>query len=217
MLEAQNLCKSYGGRQVLFPVSFRLEAGESLGIVGPNGSGKSTLLRLLAQVHSPDSGDLLFDGHSILGQRKFLRRHLGYVPQDDSLSPELTVVQQLSLWQAACGFKGALEEQALALMGLESLLHQRIGQLSGGMRRRVSIAMALLTRPEILIMDEATSGLDQTYCLALMDWLMDFSHQGGYLIWCTHRTEEVEQLCGRCLRLQDGLAQWGGMEPGEGQ
>ncbi len=212
MMEVQGLHKSYGGRQVLAPVSFSLAAGEGLGIVGPNGSGKSTLLRLVAQVQRPDGGRILFQGRDVMGDRQFLRRQLGYVPQGDQLAGDLTVKQQLKLWQAACGIPGGLDEAVMEQMGVTSMLPKPIAQLSGGMRQRVSIAMALLQRPQILVMDEATVGLDERYGQALLDWLERFMGQGGRLIWCTHRVRELERLCGRCLRLEDGQARWGAPE-----
>lgn len=212
MLEIQDVHKSYGGRQVLAPVSLCLEAGEGLGVVGPNGSGKSTLLRLIAQVERPDGGRVLFQGRDVLGDRRFLRRQLGYVPQSDQLSPELTVGQQLKLWQAACDLPGPLPGEVSGLMGLEPMLRTPISRLSGGMRQRVSIAMALLQQPEILVMDEATVGLDRHYGQALLAWLEEFVRRGGSLIWCTHRPGELRQLCGRCLRLEEGQARWGGPE-----
>ena len=106
MLEIRQLCKSYSGRQVLSPVSFVVPPGQCLGLVGSNGSGKSTLLRLIAQIERPDSGDVLWQGRSVLGDRQFLRRQLGYVPQSAELAQDLTVRQQLVLWQAACGASG---------------------------------------------------------------------------------------------------------------
>lgn len=215
MFEVQEISKSYEGRQALFPVSFCLDAGESMGVVGPNGSGKSTLLRLLAQIQRPDSGRLLFQGRDVLGDRQFLRRRLGYVPQKDQLAEELTVQEQLELWQAACGLRGRLPRTLLELMGLEPLLRRRTGTLSGGMRQRVSIAMGLLAGPEILVMDEATTGLDPAYRQTLLDWLEQFLREGGMLVWCTHHAEELERLCDRCLCLEEGQARWGSMEKGE--
>ncbi len=204
MLEVRALCKSYGGRQVLSPVSFALPPGQCLGLAGSNGSGKSTLLRLLAQIQPPDSGDVLWEGRSVLGDRKFLRRVLGYVPQSPELAGDLRVDAQLRLWQRACDLTGPLPEDILALLGLEPLLRRSVRTLSGGMAQRVNIAMALLNRPRVLLMDEATAGLDRDYVPRLLDCMKSFLAGGGSLIWCSHHAGELEQLCGAVLRLEDG-------------
>lgn len=205
MLEAYELCKSYGGRQVLAPISFAVPPGQCLGLAGSNGSGKSTLLRLLAQIQRPDSGDILFGGRSVLGDRKFLRKKLGYVPQSAELAGDLTVRQQLELWRRACEVTEPLPADVLELLGLDALLKKPIRALSGGMAQRVSIAMALLTRPQVLLMDETTSNLDQAYISRLLDWLETvYLPGGGSLVWCSHHPQELERLCGAVLRLEDG-------------
>lgn len=205
MLEIRQLCKSYGGRRVLCPVSFVLPPGQCLGLAGHNGSGKSTLLRLIAQIERPDGGDVLYEGRSVLGNRQFLRGMLGYVPQSAELARELTVKQQLKLWQAACGLSGPLPGDVLDLLGLEPLLKAPIRTLSGGMAQRVSIALALLNRPRVLLMDEAASGLDGGYVPRLLDWLEGvYLPGGGSLIWCSHHPEELSRLCGAVLTLEEG-------------
>lgn len=204
MLEIRGLCKSYGGRQVLSPASFVLPPGQCLGLAGHNGSGKSTLLRLLAQVQRPDGGDVLYRGRSVLGDRQFLRRTLGYAPQSAELAAGLTVAGQLKLWQRACGLAGPVPGEVLELLGLAELLRRPIRALSGGMAQRVSIALALLSRPQVLLMDEATAGLDQDYVPRLLDYLESFMAAGGSLIWCSHHPQELERLCGAVLRLEAG-------------
>lgn len=206
MLQVQGLCKSYDGNPVLAPVSFCLPGGACLGITGENGSGKSTLLRLLAQIETPDSGTVIYREKPVLGDRGFLRTRLGYVPQHTALMEELTVARQLMLWRSACGLEGGISEEIMALMGLEPMLKKRIRTLSGGMKRRVSIAMALQSQPEILVMDEATSGLDREYCEALLSWLEGFLSRGGRVIWCSHHKEELQRLCGSCLEISGGVA-----------
>ena len=129
---------------------------------------------------------------------------LGYVPQDNELIPDLTVLQQLRLWQRACGLRGPIPGDVSELLGLEALLPKQIKNLSGGMQRRVSIALALLSKPRVLIMDEATTGLDQSYCPHLLDYLEQFLHHGGSLIWCSHHPQELSRLCGSCLYIQNG-------------
>ena len=209
MLEVQNLCKSYHGVQVLHPVSFTLSSGECLGVAGANGSGKSTLLRLIAQAEKPDSGGVRYQGKNVAGDRKFFRAILGYVPQDAELAPELTVKEQLALWRAACGYRGPVQEELMDLLGLRAMLPGRVGELSGGMQRRVSIAMALSTGREILVMDEATVGLDESYRGALLDWMKAFLNRGGRAVWCTHLPDELERICTSCLTIREGHASWG--------
>lgn len=207
ILEVQGLCKSYHGARVLEPVSFALRSGECLGIVGANGSGKSTLLRLIAQAQKPDSGRVLFRGKAV--DRSFPRRHLGYVPQALELAPELTVKEQLALWRAACGARGPVSGEITALLGLEPLMSRRIGTLSGGMQRRVSIGMALSTGQDVLVLDEATAGLDERYRAELLAWMRTFLSRGGCAVWCTHQDDELEQICTSCMTIREGSAFWG--------
>lgn len=205
MLEILQLSKSYHGRQVLPAVQFVLPAGQCLGITGENGSGKSTLLRLVAQVEKPDSGDIRFGGRSILGSRSFLRKNLGYVPQGSDLMPDLTAGQQLRLWQSACGKTGPIPGRLMELLDLEPLLKARTQELSGGMQRRVSIAMALMNDPKILVMDEATTGLDKEYTARLLDHLDTYLLSGGRILWCTHHACELDRLCSSRIHLGQSL------------
>lgn len=200
MFVCRGLGKSYHRRQILQDVSFALPEGECLGILGENGSGKSTLLRLLAQIEPPDSGEILFRGKSVVGDRRFLREHLGYVPQELALQPELTVAAQLRLWSSACG--GEPPEELLELLGLKELFPRKIADLSGGTCRRVSIAMGLSGSPDILVMDEATTGLDVSYRENLLDWLEAYLRRGGRMVWCSHHDEEIQRLCGSCITLE---------------
>jgi ABC-type multidrug transport system ATPase subunit len=169
--------------------------------VGENGSGKSTLLRILAQIEKPDKGDVRYGGKSILGDRKFLRQKLGYVPQSNDLMEDLTVRAQLKLWQSACNINTPLPNDIMELLGIEPMMHKQIRTLSGGMQRRVSIAIALMTNPEILIMDEATTGLDKDYCQKLLTWLEGYLSRGGRILWCSHHKQELDRLCSGILSM----------------
>ena len=121
MFIVRDITKAYHGRSVLEAVSFALPAGHCLGVTGENGAGKSTLLRILAQVDAPDRGDILFGGRSVLGDKQFLRKSLGYVPQNCDLLPDLTAGQQLRLWQAACGCRGPLPGDVAELLDFPEL------------------------------------------------------------------------------------------------
>jgi len=202
MFQAHGICKSYHRRPVLRDIGFCLPSGHCLGVTGENGSGKTTLLSILAQTLTPDAGNITYHGQSVLGDRQFLRRQLGYVPQSGDLLPELTGRETLALWSRACGGEEPLPRQIAELLGIGELLPVRAGEMSGGMAKRLSIAMALSTGPEILIMDEATSGLDKRYREALLCYLQeDFLKKGGRMVWCSHHPEELSRLCGSILPL----------------
>ena len=205
MLLAREISKAYHHRQILDSVSFALPAGHCLGVTGENGSGKSTLLSILAQVNTPDSGDILYRGRSILGDRAFLRQHLGYVPQSCDLLEDLTAMQQLQLWQSACGCREKLPGDVAEMLLFRELEKVKIGEMSGGMQRRVSIALALCTNPEILVMDEATTGLDSRFRENLLTYLEDYLKRGGRILWCSHLPEENRRLCGTVLPLTPQL------------
>lgn len=207
MLQIDGLGKSYHGRTVLQPVRFCLPAGFCLGIIGGNGAGKSTLLRLIAQIEKPDQGTIRYQGKDVLGDRKFLREHVGYVPQHNDLMEDLTVAAQLKLWQSACGLSGAFPEEIMQMLNITPMLKSRIKTLSGGMQRRVSIAMALMNDPEILILDESTNGLDAGYRQVFMDYLERYLQKGGRIIFCSHDPAELNRLCGSFIRLQNGQVQ----------
>ena len=179
-----------------------MDAGRGLALLGENDSGKSTLFRLLAGMEHADGGTAYYQNTPILQNKIFLRRYVGYVPQGSALDRELTVAEQLRLWQAACGCQRNSESETL--LGLEGLMSCRLQTLSGGQLQRVSIALALMNQPSILLMDEATTGLDNIYKGRLMRWLETYLGRGGILIWATHHEDEVRRLCKLELRLEDG-------------
>jgi len=203
MFIAREITKSYHRRTILDGVSFALPAGHCLGVEGENGCGKSTLLSILAQTIQPDRGDILYQGKSVRGDREFLRKTLGYVPQGCELFPELTGAQQLRLWQAACGCREPLPGEVAELLDFQELEGVKISEMSGGMQRRVSIALALSTSPQILIMDEATTGLDVAFREALLTYLEDYLRKGGRMLWCSHLPDESRRLCGTVLPLSE--------------
>ncbi len=202
MFQAVGIAKAYHHRPVLEGIRFALPPGACLGVTGENGSGKSTLLQILAQVLPPDAGDILYQGRSVLGDKRFLRELLGYVPQGSDLIPDLTARQQITLWQRACGCREPMPGAAAEMLGLNELLPLKIGEMSGGMQRRVSIAMALSTNPRILIMDEVTTGLDTAFRESLLCYLEDYLRRGGRMVWCSHQPEENNRLCGSILTLE---------------
>ena len=207
MLQIDGLGKSYHGRTVLAPTHFCLPAGFCLGITGGNGAGKSTLLRLIAQIEKPDCGTIRYQGETVLGDRAFLRTHVGYVPQHNDLMEDLTVSAQLKLWQSACGLSGDFPAEIMQMLDITPMLKSRIKTLSGGMQRRVSIAMALMNDPKILILDESTNGLDAGYRQVFMEYLEHYLQRGGSILFCSHDPDELNRLCGSFLHLQNGHVQ----------
>ena len=187
-----NIFKAYRGAAVLKGASVSLEPGERMALAGKNGSGKSTLMRVIAQRLRPDSGSVELDGRSVARDREFLRKRLGYIPQECELAEFLTVKQQLELWRAAVG---AEYPEADELLGLGELMKKRISELSGGQRKRVSIALA----------DEAFASLDAEYRERFAAWMRSRCEDGMAVLWCTHDAQELRRMCGRAVLLDGGV------------
>ena len=159
MIEIRDIKKKYGRCPVLNGVSLTIERGSCVGIIGSNGSGKSTLLEILAGVIRPDTGAFLVDEK--MAWAKQIRKKIGYVPQANPLMEELTAWDNICLWNEKADLKQALgEDGALHMLGVDQYLKKPIYKMSGGMKKRVSIASALISKPEILLLDEPSAALD---------------------------------------------------------
>ena len=199
MLSVRNISKVYEDNIILQDISFDLNSGEILGLVGKNGSGKSTMISIIAQTIKPDEGEILYNNANVLGDKKFLREYIGYVPQSDSLISELTVYEQLKLWKYITG-RDVLKDKGLCqMLGLDEMFKKKIYKLSGGMKKRVSFALALAETPPILLMDEAFSALDELYKLKLIEWFKMYKKRGGCALWCSHDKNELDILCDRII------------------
>ena len=201
MLEVKNLTKTYKRHIVLDDVGFAASSGQCVGIAGHNGSGKSTLLSIIARTLRPDTGEVLVDGEPAVSS------DLGYVPQANSLLEDLSVGETLSFWQRIYGLSPEslyAPSAPATMLGLEELRKKRVGRLSGGMRKRVSIAIALLHRPRLLLFDEALSALDRHYRIELEGYMSDFCRQGGCILYCSHDIRELTALCERIIVLRQG-------------
>ena len=213
MLESVGLCKQYRRRRVLDGVSFALAPGLALGVAGHNGSGKSTLLAVVAQVLPPDAGQLLLDGKNVLGNRAFLRASIGYVPQQGGLLADLRVDETVRFWQRAYGLADAgffASSSVFAMMGLGALAKKRVGQLSGGEQKRLSIAIALMHRPAFVLLDEAFTALDRKYRQALDSWLEAHLKQGGAMLHASHEIDGLVARSDEILVLRHGTAAYQG-------
>ena len=207
VLSAQNISKQYKKQTVLDRVSFSVAPGQALGVTGHNGSGKSTLLSIVAQMLPPDGGQLLYQGKNVLGDRAFLRRMVGYVPQHNALLDDVTVKETLAFFARLYGISPEhifAPGSAASAMGLEPLQKKRIKTLSGGMQKRLSIALALLHTPSFLLLDEVLGALDRNFRNAFQHWMHAYLKSGGAIIYCSHEAEELRSLCSHMLVLKNG-------------
>ncbi len=200
MIEATNISKSYGKKQVLKSISFDAKAGERLVIVGRNGCGKTTLLKILAGAMAPDGGSLNYFGEEPLKNRAVFRTRCGYVPQENPLMDELSVLDNLRLW----GYDRKRPDKALLdQFELEELLKTRVAKLSGGMKRRVSLACGVISHPGFLILDEPTAALDICYRDELLGWLKSYQANSGIVLMTTHEEAEIMEA-DKCYVMREG-------------
>ena len=203
MIEVRSLCKSYGRKQVLAGVSFCVEEGQCVGIAGANGCGKSTLLSVMAGAARADSGQLLYQGKP--AGRKELFAVSGYVPQGNPLMPELSVKDNLRLWfrGGTKEWKEAKQSGLISMLGLDRLWKTPAENLSGGMKRRLTLACALLNRPRLLILDEPGAALDIVCKEDILRYLTAYMEEGGTVLLASHEEGELA-LCGRLLLMEGG-------------
>lgn len=201
ILEVGNLTKSYGGKNVVEGVSFSLAAGEAYGLLGHNGAGKSTTIGMLFGLVRPDSGSVVIDGTDAAKNPLSVKKVLGYVPQDIALYGDLTARENLLFWGRMYNLGGALLKervaQALETVGLTDRAGDKVQTFSGGMKRRVNIAAALLHQPKILVMDEPTVGIDPQSRSYILETVKKLNAGGMTVIYTSHYMEEVEFLCTR--------------------
>jgi lipooligosaccharide transport system ATP-binding protein len=207
-VQIQGLRKSFGGQPVVDGVDLAVYPGECFGILGPNGAGKTTTLRMLLGLTPPDSGDLSVLRHPVPQQARRMRCRVGIVPQQDNLDPDFTVRENLLTYASYFGLDGpALVrhiEDLLAFASLEQKADAHIATLSGGMRRRLILARALINTPDLIILDEPTTGLDPQARQLIWQRLRALLMQGKTLILTTHYMEEAERLCDRILIMDRG-------------
>jgi len=206
LLSVQNLQSAYGKHLVLKDVTFSVSRGDQVAVLGANGCGKTTLLTILAGLRRPKGGKFFLEGKEVDSKiiRQGFQSKIGYVPQESILIPELTVWDNLLLWYVdEQALKRELKEGFLCELGLESMLSKKVKHLSGGMHKRVSIAVALAGYPEILILDEPSAALDLPGKKEMQKYLSKFRERGGTIILATHDELELED-CNKLFLLKDG-------------
>lgn len=213
VISARNLRKTYAikGKDDFVAVddlSFDVAPGESFGLLGPNGAGKSTTMKMIGAVSTRTSGDLEILGLDPNQYGPEIRSRLGVVPQADNLDAELNVRENLHMYGRYFGFSGdvcrAKAEELLAFAQLEDKAKNKVDQLSGGMKRRLTIARGLINDPRILLLDEPTTGLDPQARHVLWDRLFRLKERGTTLVLTTHYMDEAEQLCDRLIVVDKG-------------
>jgi len=208
VIQVQNLTHRYGDRVALSNVSFEVKKGEIFGLLGPNGGGKSTLFRILSTMMVPTEGKAIIAGHDVVRDAAAVRRHVGVVFQTQSLDKALTVEENLRAQGHLHGLSGAvLRERMEAAMQRLGLLDRRkdlVETLSGGLRRRVEIAKALLHRPEVLLMDEASTGLDPAARRDVSRHVENLRQSEGVTILLTTHILEEADRCDRLVLLHQG-------------
>ena len=208
MIEIKDVTKSYGRQKVLQNVSFEIMEGELFGLLGPNGAGKSTLIDILTGIQSMDSGEIFINGKSIKTDKVEIRKHLGLVPQDIALLEELNAVDNLEYFGGLYGLAGtelkSQIEKLLGVAGLTDKKKEKVKNYSGGMKRRLNIAVAMLHNPSILILDEPTVGVDAQSRQHIFDYIQSLAEQGTTILYTSHYMEEIEALCKRVFILDLG-------------
>ncbi|MBV8380364.1 MAG: ABC transporter ATP-binding protein, partial [Paucibacter sp.] len=205
----QNVSKTYRGGQVraLDGVSFDIEPGEFFGLLGPNGAGKTTLISILAGLARATGGRVTVMGHDVVDDYAAARRALGIVPQELVFDPFFSVRETLRIQSGYFGVRGneAWIDELLVGLGLADKANANMRQLSGGMKRRVLVAQALVHRPPVIVLDEPTAGVDVELRRGLWTFIQRLNRQGHTVILTTHYLEEAESLCGRIAMLKAGL------------
>ena len=206
---AENLGKCYGELRALKDISFTIYRGECFGFLGHNGAGKSTTMRMIYGLSTVDEGRLSIFGEQVRLTPPAIKSQVGIVPQEDNLDPDLSVLENLQIYGGLFGLSRAeARDRGLTLlnfMGLEDKTHAEVESLSGGLKRRLVIARALINNPRLVILDEPTSGLDPQARHLVWQKLRSLKNEGVTLILTTHYMDEAAQLCDRLVVMHEGV------------
>lgn len=202
-IEVNSISKSYGEQKALNEISFKIEKGEIVGFLGPNGAGKSTLMKILTTYLLADSGSALVNGHDVMTDAKEVQRSIGYLPEHNPLYLDLYVREYLAFNADVYNVPKSRIEEVIQLTGLTPESHKKIGQLSKGYRQRVGLANALLHDPEVLILDEPTTGLDPNQLMEIRTVIKN-AGKNKTVFLSTHIMQEVEAICDRVIIIDKG-------------
>jgi ABC-2 type transport system ATP-binding protein len=207
-IQTQDLHKDFGDIHAVQGVSFHVQAGEIFSLLGPNGAGKSTTISMLACLLVPTAGNARVMGHSVKAEPMAVKRAIGVVPQDLALYEDLSARENLNFWGKMYGLRGSTLAQrvdkVLETIGLVDRQKGAVSKFSGGMKRRLNIGIALLHRPDVLILDEPTVGIDPQSRRNILDSVKDLNRQGMTVLYTTHYMEEAQELSDRIAIMDRG-------------
>jgi len=208
LFSVQHLHKRYGSQTVVNDLSFDIAPGECVGLIGPNGAGKTTTIRLCLGLSTPDSGQIQALGYAMPAQAQAIKAQLGVVSQFDTLDPDFTCAENLRVFGRYFGLpRHDIEARIPQLLEFAALSHKagaKPGELSGGMRRRLSLARALVNDPQLLLLDEPTTGLDPQARHLMWERLQQLLQRGKSILLTTHFMDEAERLCHRLVVIDHG-------------
>jgi ABC-2 type transport system ATP-binding protein len=208
LVEVKDFSKTYGDVRAVDDVSFEIQEGEILGLLGPNGAGKTTTINVLCTYTGPTAGDVVVAGHNVAADPEAVKRAVGVVPQDIALYPDLNAVENLRFFGRMVDVPWPRLKQRMAelleLVGLADHAHRRVEHYSGGMKRRLNLAVGLLGEPRLLMLDEPTVGVDPQSRNAIFENIQALNRQGLTVLYTTHYMEEAELLCDRVAIMDEG-------------
>ncbi|MGZ9677584.1 gliding motility-associated ABC transporter ATP-binding subunit GldA [Flavobacterium sp. GNP002] len=202
-IEVNNISKSYGAQKALDNISFSIKKGEIVGFLGPNGAGKSTLMKILTTYINADEGSAIVNGNDVNTQQKAVQLSIGYLPEHNPLYLDLYVREYLAFNADVYKVAKSRIEEVIQLTGLSTESHKKIGQLSKGYRQRVGLANALLHNPDVLILDEPTTGLDPNQLMEIRNVIKNVGKDKTVFL-STHIMQEVEAICDRVIIINNG-------------
>ena len=206
-IQVENITKSYGRQKAVDRISFNVKTGEILGFLGPNGAGKTTTMKMITSYLAPEEGNIIIGGKSMLEEADELKRHIGYLPENNPLYMDMPVIDYLQFSAEILGIpKDKIPErirEMVRITGLNAEKHKKIGELSKGYRQRVGLAQAMIHDPDILILDEPTSGLDPNQIVEIRKLIRELGKEKTVIL-STHILQEVEATCDRILIINKG-------------
>jgi ABC-2 type transport system ATP-binding protein len=199
LLVCRGLRKSFGHRVAVDDVSFEVAPGQAYGLLGPNGAGKTTTIRMICGLFGADGGEVLIQGRRLDTAPLAAKAAIGFVPHEVALYTDVSALENLKFWGQLHGLSGkrlrGRAAEALEFVGLAERANDKVGQFSGGMQRRLNLAVALVHQPKLLVLDEPTVGVDPQSRTAILERLVELRESGVAILYTTHYMEEVERVC----------------------